>query len=466
MNVSFFLFFLGVINMSILSHASHLNIKHYLTSKNTDHRLSLQTSSIFEDKSEQVDVVINPNKKYQTLIGFGAAFTESSAMNFHKLSKLKQDEFISNMFNPSTGHGYVICRTHINSCDFSLNNYAYTEVPGDSKLEHFSIDREKKILIPLIKRALKEAKHPIKIFASPWSPPAWMKTNGEMNNGGKLKPEYRESWALYYARYIQAFEKEGIPIWGLTVQNEPEAVQVWDSCIYTAEEERDFVRDYLGPTLHKEGLSDKKLIIWDHNRDEMFRRASVVLNDPDAAKYVWGTGFHWYGEDCFENVQRVHDAFPDKHLIFTEGCQEGGPHIGSWKTGERYARSIINDLNRWTVAWVDWNILLDTTGGFNHVGNLCSAPVLADHENDELLYQSSYYYIGHFSRFIKSGAQRIHFEANDPLLEMTVFENPDGQIVIVCMNRNEEEKTINIKCKKNKFSSILDSRSISTFVLN
>jgi glucosylceramidase len=237
-----------------------------------------------------------------------------------------------------------------------------------------------------------------------------MKTNGDMNHGGKLKPEYRQAWANYYVKYIQEMEKSGFPMWGLSVQNEPAATQIWDSCEYTAEEERDFVRDYLGPALHQAGMADKKLIIWDHNRDIMVERASTVLEDPEAAKYVWGTGFHWYGDDAFENVKKVKERFPDHHLIFTEGCQEGGPHIGSWDLGERYARSMIHDLNNGTDAWVDWNMLLDTKGGPNHVGNYCSAPILADTANDKLLFQSSYYYMGHFSRFLKPGARSIRTE--------------------------------------------------------
>ena len=200
-------------------------------------------------------------------------------------------------------------------------------------------------MIPFIKSALNKAELPIYIMASPWSPPAWMKTNGQMNHGGKLKKEFRETWAEYYCRYIELYEKSGIPIWGLSVQNEPDAKQTWDSCIYSAEEERDFIKNYLGPALNKNKLADKKLIIWDHNRDIMVDRARTVLNDPDAAKYVWGTGFHWYNGDHFDAVQKVHDEFPDKQLIFTEGCQEGGPHIGSWELGERYATSIIHDLN-------------------------------------------------------------------------------------------------------------------------
>jgi len=162
-----------------------------------------------------------------------------------------------------------LCRTNINSCDFSSDSYAYTETDGDVSLEHFSIEHDRKYKIPLIKAAIERSGNDVRLFASPWSPPAWMKTNNNMLRGGKLKPEYYQSWADYYIKFVQEYKKEGLPIWGLTVQNEPMATQTWESCIYTAEDERDFVKKYLGPTLEKSELSDLKLMIWDHNRGIM-----------------------------------------------------------------------------------------------------------------------------------------------------------------------------------------------------
>ena len=187
-------------------------------------------------------------------------------------------------------------------------------------------------------------------------------------------------------RFIQAYAAEGVPIWGVSVQNEPEATQRWDSCLYSAEEERDFVRDHLGPdAAQRAGLGAREdRDLGPQPRPTGRARQRRLLPTPQAAKYVWGAGFHWYGDDHFEQVQLAHDAWPDKHLLFTEGCQEGGPHHGSWELGERYARSMINDLNRWTVGWIDWNLLLDDSGGPNHVGNLCSAPILADRERDAI----------------------------------------------------------------------------------
>ena len=317
------------------------DLKLFITSKNSSKRIFQVSPKEIANKNATLNskVIVETDKVRQEILGFGGSFTESSSSIYKELDQNKKEEIIEAYFGDS-GNKYSMARTHINSCDFSLGNYAHVEKDNDPDLNTFSLERNRVSLIPLIKDALRKRKNKIKIMASPWSPPAWMKTTGEMNFGGKLKDEYRDIWADYYCKFIQHYENEGIPMWGLSVQNEPEAKQTWDSCLYTAEEERDFVKNHLGPSLEKNNLSDKKLIIWDHNRDIMVERARTVLSDPEAAKYVWGTGFHWYCGDHFDNVQKVHDEFPDKQLIFTEGCQEGGPHIGSWDLGERYATSI------------------------------------------------------------------------------------------------------------------------------
>ena len=442
------------------------SIRLFSTVKDSDLRL---TEQALPSAASQPDAIIalDPGAQYQEIIGFGGAFTEAAAVTLHKLAPEKQAELLRAYFDPAAGHGYTLCRTHINSCDFSLGNYAYAEVPGDVALEHFSIERDRQALLPMIQAARAIAGDALKLLASPWSPPAWMKTNSEMNHGGQLKPEYRDVWAAYYCRYIQAYAAEGVPIWALTVQNEPEATQTWDSCRYTAEEERDFVRDHLGPALHRHDLSHIRLLIWDHNRDRLFERASVVYDDPRAAQYVWGAGFHWYEHpQRFDNVQRVHDAYPDKHLVFTEGCQEGGPHLGEWGLGERYAHAMLNDLNAWTEGWIDWNMLLDETGGPNHVGNYCSAPIIADTRTGELLYQSSYYYIGHFARFIGPGARRISCRVSAGDLEVTAFRNADGSLAVVILNRTEAEIAFTLALGDQNLACVSPARSIQTYLVS
>ncbi len=410
-------------------------------------------------------LVVNSRRTFQRIEGFGGAFTEAAATTWQKLPADEADALLRAYFDADHGHGYNFCRVHMNSCDFSLGNYAHAEVADDVALAHFNIDRDRQALLPMIQAAQKIAARPMQLLVSPWSPPPWMKTNGQMNNGGKLRPEYAAVWAQCYVRFIQAYEAEGVPIWGVSVQNEPDATQRWDSCVYTAEEERDFVRDHLGPALHAAGLSRIRIVIWDHNRDQMVQRADVVYSDPEAAKYVWGCGFHWYVEDHFDHVRLVHDAFPDKQLLFTEGCQEGGPHLGSWALGERYARSIINDLNRWTVGWIDWNLLLDETGGPNHVGNLCSAPMIADRDTGRLMPQNSYDYLGHFARFIRPGARRALCSASREALECTAAVNEDGSVALVVLNRSEDSHRFLLTIDGQATIAALPPRSMASYLL-
>ena len=437
----------------------------YITAKDTGQKVEqVNLSHLLTTKNiESPTIKLNKNETHQEILGFGGAFTEAAASIYHKLDTEKKEEIIQAYFGIN-GNRYNMGRTHINSCDFSFGNYAYCDVPDDMELKYFSISRDRKMLIPFIKDAIEKAKTPIQIMASPWSPPAWMKTNGQMNHGGKLKEEFRDAWASYYCKYINAYEKEGIPIWGISVQNEPDAKQPWESCIYTAEDERDFIRDYLGPALENRNLLDKKLIMWDHNRDIMVERARTVLNDPEAAKYVWGTGFHWYNGNHFDAVQQVHDEFPDKELIFTEGCQENGPHIGSWDLGERYATSVINDLNRWSVAWIDWNLILDENGGPNHVGNYCSAPIIVDTRSQDILYQSSYYYLGHFSRFIKRGDRIIERENNTDNLLALASINDSGITTTIVMNKKNTQENCTYMNGEVILDLCIPSRSIVTLI--
>lgn len=444
-------------------------IRVFTSARNDGTRISQRDSLSFgpSTSSDTTLIAIDPRQRFQTIEGFGGAFTEAAAYVYSRLSPTTQQEFLRAYFDKKQGHGYRLCRTHINSCDFCLASYAYDDVPGDVDLEHFTIAHDRELLIPLIRAAQNvTGDEPIKILSSPWSPPAWMKTNGKVTEGGQLKPEYRSAWAQYYCRYIHAYRKEGIDIWGITVQNEPMATQRWESCLYSHEEERDFVRDYLGPALHENGCQQTKILVWDHNRDLLFHRAKTVFDDPDAAKYVWGAGFHWYVTDDFNHVNMVHEFYPDKKLLFTEGCLENGVHASDWSAGERYARSVINDLNHWAVGWIDWNLMLDTQGGPNHVQNYCSAPIIGDVDNDRLIYNSSYYYLGHFSRFIRPGAVRVLCENTGDELMTTAFLNPDEEVAVIVFNPQGYPIPYSLQVGGVQASRMSPAHSITTLCFN
>lgn len=451
------------------------NVTVYTSADNTDLRITktaenLQFSDLKQPLETQICVFVNPSKTFQTYLGIGGAITDASAEVFAKLTKENQAEFLKAYFDKEQGIGYSIIRTNIHSCDFSSASYTYVN-EGDADLKSFSVAHDREFKIPLIKKALAAAGDKAIVYASPWSPPAFMKDTKDMLHGGKLLPEFYQSWANYYVKFIESYKKEGIPMWGLTVQNEPMAKQIWESCIFTGEEERDFVKNYLGPTLQKAGLGEVKLTVWDHNRDLLSQRASAVLDDPEAAKYVWGVGFHWYekwsgGESMFENVAKVHEMYPDKNLLFTEGCVEKFDYskLQLWANGERYGESMIHDFNNGTVGWTDWNILLDENGGPNHVGNFCFSPIHGDTRTGALIYTPSYYMIGHFSKFIGEKAKRISSVASRSQLQTTSFLNQDGKVVTIVMNKTAEKITYNL-CIGTKATEVtILPRAIQTLV--
>jgi len=383
-------------------------------------------------------IMIDDRKTFQTILGFGGAFTDAASDVFAKLPKESQEQFLKACFDPVEGNGYTLCRTTIHSCDYAEDSYTYDDTPDDKELKNFSIDHDKKNRIPFIKRAQAAAQGKLRLYASPWSPPGWMKTNGEMLHGGKLKPEYAQTWADYYVKYIQAYAAEGIPMWGLTVQNEALATQVWESVVFTADEERDFVKNHLGPTLHKAGLADVNLMIWDHNRGVIYQRVAPTYEDKEAAKYVWGTAFHWYTGDHFDNVRIVHDAFPDKHLLYTEGGIGG-----TWQAALRLSKSVITDLQNWTEGWDVWNLMLDQDNGPRHAGGIPgvhgSTVVNANTTTGEITYNPPHYVLGQFSRFIRPGAKRIATTSNSDDLIATAALNTDGKIAVVALNLRDHE---------------------------
>lgn len=463
----------------------------YQTGKYSEDRLASKGRIAFETISRaeesrgyrKATLFLDPKAEFQTLEGLGGALTEAACWTMMQMPQAMRSEVLKSYFAPCPGGGYSMVRVAMNSCDFSLENYSCCDTAGDYELKTFSIERDRQWVIPVLKEAF--ALQPdLKVLISPWSPPAWMKSNQDMNHGGKLLAECFASWALFYCRYIEELGKEGIPVWGLTINNEPNASQGWDSMIVSGEEERDFVRDHLGPMLEKRGLADVKVLIWDHNRNYLFNRASVVYRDPEAARYIWGAAFHWYDDNCYDNVMLTHDAFPDKKLLFSEGCNGGNNysdpewgnadvrdpnglyiHRGVWEAGERYAHNMLMDFNRHTCAWLDWNMVLNENGGPRHLPNGCAAPYIFDTRNGKLEVLESYFYLAHFFHFLTAGARRIVAAPSMNVLETTAFRNPDGKIILIVLNRSEKELAFDCVLSGRKAVATLSPRSIQTWVI-
>lgn len=449
------------------------------TAKDTADRLTEQAAIIFEaepastpkgrmmgSNDSGVKFVLRPEQTYQKVLGFGGAFTEAAAYTYSRVKAELKEEILKKYFDPQEGIGYSIGRIHMNSCDFSLGNYAYVG-DKDETLASFDISREDKWVIPFIREAAAVKGGNIEFLVSPWSPPGWMKTNGEMNNGGKLLPRFREAWARYFVKFIKAMRSKGVDVRAVTIQNEPAATQVWDSCIWSAEDEGLFIRDYLGPIFEEEGLSDIRIYFWDHNRDIIVDRAAGTMFVPGADRYIYGIADHWYCSEEFANLSKVHAMYPNLHFLFSEGCPEGGVRLGSWLTGERYGRNIIGEFNNWQEGFLDWNIVLDETGGPNHVGNFCDAPIIADTKEQKLHYNSSYYYIGQFSKFVKPGAVRIGSESVTDaasVLKQVAFMDPDGSVVMIVMNETDNAESFSAELDGGSAAYTMPAHSIVTFV--
>ena len=409
---------------------------------------------------------VDPALRAQQILGFGGALTESAAYVLQQLPKNTRERVLRGYFDARDGIGYTLARTHINSCDFSRSSWSLDDHESDLALEHFSLAPMRERQLPLIRdvRQIAGAKR-FKLLASPWSPPAWMKTNREMAHGGTLRADCREAWARFYVRFAQAMrDEEKIPLWALTVQNEPDATQPWESCLYSPWEERSFIADELGPALEQAGLSSIKLFGWDHNRNGLEERAAALLGYGRSAKYLAGLAIHWYQDEDFAASKRVLEKFPDTQILFTEGCVEGGPHVDEWQPAERYARNIIGDLSNGVCGFIDWNIALDLSGGPNHVGNFCHAPVLVDAQAGQVRVQPSFHYIAHFSSYVQPGAFRIPLSETPAGLQTIAFANPDRGIVVVVCNPGDDAQEFAVQIGDDARVCTIPAHAIQTHI--
>ncbi len=434
------------------------------TARDNDHRLTPVAAPVAAASAAGA-LVCDPTQKFQEMAGFGGALTESAAYVLAQLPAATRAEVLHRYYDPKDGIGYTLARTHINSCDFSLNMWTLDATPGDYDLHDFTLAPMRRWVLPLIHDADQASGGNLHLLASPWSPPAWMKTNNRMDDGGALRGEYAPAWANYFVRFVQQMKaEENLTVWALTVQNEPQAKQVWESCLYSPEQERDFVKNHLGPALAAAGLSGVKLLPLDHNRDIMEKHADASFGDPAAARYYWGLALHWYVSNDFAASSRVHAKYPDKPILFTEGCWEGGKTIGAWEHGEGYAHQMIGDFSNWVCGYIDWNIVLDERGGPNHVGNFCDAPVIVDTRTRTVRYQSGFYYIGHFSRYVKPGARRIASAGGPAPLESAAFANPDGSLAVVVLNRSDAAVPFTLATGGEALACTVPAHAIQTYV--
>ncbi|XP_029435319.1 lysosomal acid glucosylceramidase isoform X2 [Rhinatrema bivittatum] len=401
---------------------------------------------------------LNTAKKYQRMKGFGGAVTDAAALNILALSTDTQQHLLKSYFSEK-GIEYNVLRVPMASCDFSTHAYTYDDTPGDFELKNFSLQMEDtRLKIPIIQRAMAMTKKPIFLFASPWTSPSWLKTNESPIGKGTLKGEpgdkYHKAWANYFVRFLDEYARYNLTFWAVTAQNEPSAGMLSKypfQCLgFTAEHQRDFIALDLGPALESSQHSHVQLLILDDQRLLLPYWAKVVLSDLRAARHIHGIGVHWYFDSFAPSdvtLGTTHRLYPDYYLFATEACTgvapwEKGVRLGCWDRGTRYSHSIIQDLNQYVTGWTDWNLALNMKGGPNWVENFVDSPIIVDPGQDRFYKQPMFYHMGHFSKFIVEGSQRVGLEASEETrLESVAFLRPDGVAALVILNRTPDNVT-------------------------
>ncbi|MCF8322899.1 MAG: glycosyl hydrolase family 30 [Flavobacterium sp.] len=456
---------------------------------------SLTKITSFSKSDNTIAITLNPEEKFQTITGFGGSFTEASAHLVNKLGVENRKKVMDAYFSEE-GANYSLTRTHIASCDFSLSNYTYAKVENDLQMEHFTIEDDTSDLIPMILDAKKISKEGFNIIASPWTCPPWMKDN-KSYIGGKLLPQYNDAFALYFSKYLDAYKKVGINIWGVTVINEPHGNgNNWESTLFSPKEMTEFVQNHLGPKLENDGWSATKILGYDQNRGGIKEWANEMYKDENTSKYYDGMAVHWY-ESTYEvfpkDLQYAHQKAPNKHLIETEGCIDS--EIPHWKDDSwywqkeatdwgwdwasekekylhpkyapvnRYANDIIGCLNNWVDGWVDWNMVLDKQGGPNWFKNWCVAPVIVDVEKEDVYFTPLYYVMAHFSKFMRPGAVKIGCTINSSELVSTAVQNPNGSIAVAIFNPTSEKQNLALQLRDKIKNIEISAKALQTVVI-
>lgn len=521
-------------------------IKIIVTTESGDKLAEKENIDFEKGTPEGTIIKVDPGKIKQTIDGIGSSFTESSAFVLAHLDQKSRKEVMENIFSES-GANFTLTRTHIGACDFCVEGkYSYLDKKGDTKLESFSIESdtegfsmdkypgikdESYDLLPMIKEAIQIKKNQedeaLRIVSSAWTAPYWMKDiedwyikgtpeNNFQGTGGKLKPEYEETYADYLIKYLDTYRSAGVDIWGITPVNEPHGNNgQWESMHFTPEGQNDFIKKYLGPKLKSGDNSHINLLIYDQNRDGLKHWTDVILGDRETAEYVYGSAVHWYSstfkvyEDVFDEVK---EKFPDKAIVHTEGCiddlgkeapggiadperfkEEGWfnndsfwwnktatdwAYSANWegvKTEDhpiytpvhRYARNIIVSIDHWLTGWIDWNVVLDHNGGPNHVGNFCGAPIMINTESGKIYYTPVYYVLAQFSRTIRPGDQAVQtYRTLDGLgdddLHACATINKNNVLSVQLLNTTKELIAYNLQVKDYYAEINIEANSIQT----
>jgi glucosylceramidase len=419
-----------------------------------------------DNKPNDSTIIIDGQKVYQQMDGFGAAMTDSSAwLIANKLNPEQRNDLMNKLFNHKQGIGISYLRLPMGATDFSLKSYTYDDVPEgqtDPELRNFSIDYDKAYIIPTLRRA-KELNPDLKIMGSPWSAPAWMKTSGSLIKGS-LNPDFYQSYADYFMKFVQAYAAEGLPIDAVTPQNEPHfEPDGYPGMRMEPAEQANFIKSHLGPTFEKAKLGTK-IVIWDHNWDEPYYPIQI-LTEPEAKKYIAGSAFHGYAGEV-SSQQKVHDLFPDKDIYFTESS--GGEWAPEFAGGLKWDMQnlIIGSTRYWAKTVLKWNLALDEAYGPKNGGCPdCRGFVKIDQKTGAVSFNSEYYAFGHASKFVRTGAYRIDSNTfGSGHIEDVAFRNPDGSEVLIAFNSAAESRSFKVQRGGKAFTYTLPAGAAATFV--
>lgn len=449
------------------------------TSSNTGIRMRRSDGSFVPSLDSQWtgdEIDVDAATTYQTMHGFGGAFTDSVGINVMALSPNSQLNLLKSYF-ADDGIKYNIGRVPIGGTDFSTRKYTYADSKGIPDLNNFDLAPEDvEYKIPLIKTAMGMASNEIKLIGSAWSAPPWMKTNNDYSGIGFLKPTFMEAWAEYHLKFLDEYRKQNLTFWALTTGNEPLngiiPVNRFNSLGWTPMSHREWIGRHMGPRLRSSEHNSTLLFAIDDQRIVLPWWMKMLMSDEQCAKYIDGIAVHWYLDFIVpvKVLNEVHKNFGDKIIMNTEASQGDKPwdfvkvQLGSWARAENYANNIIDDLNHWVQGWVEWNLALDMKGGPTWVSNFIDSPIIVDKTKDEFYKQPMFYAIGHFSKFISRGSTRIKLTQTS-VVKSVGFKRPDGAVVIVLYNRRNKPVNISIKDPQRGVIGLnLQKQSINTLI--
>lgn len=433
--------------------APAMDVAWWVSSEDMQHTMTAQPALSFGPEAPGADVRIDDANRYQSILGLGASLDHATCYNISQLPPGEQERAVEWIVSPYTGIGMNLMRICIGTPDVTASPwYTYADIPDDMQLEHFSIEKDREYVLPVLKMAL-EINPDLLFFASPWSPPGWMTSNGQIG-GGRFISEYYAVYARYLAKFITAYEAEGIPVYAITLQNEPDYnPPTYPTCRWSFGQQAEFIAGHVGPEFARQGIQTR-IWCWDHNFEPIGWPRNV-LNDPAAAPYIDGTAFHHYAGRPVA-MARLSAMFPSKHIYFTEGST----------SGVRGAIEIIAILRNWARSYNAWVTVIDDTGqpnrGPHRIGPTC---IVLDSATKTLLYSYDYCMYGQFMRFIQRDAVRIEStDFRSVRFANAAFLNPDGSIALVVANADRKPSTFTIAWRGKSFAAEVPARATATFV--